>query len=577
LDDEHTWFRYHHEFQRLLQRLLKKKISPEQIKTIHQRASEWFGKNNLIDEALYHALAAEDVEQAVRLIEQNRKSAVNSDQWYLLDKWLEILPDKIVQQHPELLMARGWVLLHHLQFEAVFQLMDHIESLIGDDTTNESLRGEIALFRGYILYFLGNGAGSIKYIEEALKKIPLSYHEARAQSEVIFALSNQMEGRKEKAFGGLDKLLSNYTSSNEVRKTRLLVTYVFIHIISCDLDQAKLSNQRLREVAENGHAYATAWTNYLEGLIHLIRYELDEAIKFLGKSVSQRYILFQRAAVDSISALMFAYQMKGRSNDANKTLQILREFTASLNDPYYLALADSAEARLAIMQGQSETALSWQGSNALPAMEPAMIWWFEVLSVTHCRALITDGSSTNLEEAQKLLQKFVEINETHHNTFQIIVIILLQVIAYKEQNKIEEALTVLEKAVSLAEPGSIVFPFLELGQPMAELLKQLLPDDINKEFIQTLLYNFEKVKTGNEIVHIPASNDGQNRITEHLTDREIEILTLLSRGLKNREIGDKIFLAPTTIKKHIYNIYQKLDVHSRIEVVTKARENGIIS
>jgi LuxR family maltose regulon positive regulatory protein len=247
---------------------------------------------------------------------------------------------------------------------------------------------------------------------------------------------------------------------------------------------------------------------------------LDEAIKFLGKSVSQRYILFQRAAVDSISALMFAYQMKGRSNDANKTLQILREFTASLNDPYYLALADSAEARLAIMQGQSETALSWQGSNALPAMEPAMIWWFEVLSVTHCRALITDGSSTNLEEAQKLLQKFVEINETHHNTFQIIVIILLQVIAYKEQNKIEEALTVLEKAVSLAEPGSIVFPFLELGQPMAELLKQLLPDDINKEFIQTLLYNFEKVKTGNEIVHIPASNDGQDRITEHLTERE---------------------------------------------------------
>ena len=171
----------------------------------------------------------------------------------------------------------------------------------------------------------------------------------------------------------------------------------------------------------------------------------------------------------------------------------------------------------------------------------------------------------------------MEINETHHNTLQIIVIILLQDIAYKEQNKIEEALTVLEKAVSLAEPGSIVFPFLELGQPMAELLKQLLPDDINKEFIQTLLYNFEKVKTGNEIVHIPASNDGQDRITEHLTERETEILSLLSKGLKNREIAEKIFLSPTTIKKHIYNIYQKLDVHSRIEVVTKARENGIIS
>ncbi|MGB5847981.1 MAG: LuxR C-terminal-related transcriptional regulator, partial [Ignavibacteriaceae bacterium] len=67
-------------------------------------------------------------------------------------------------------------------------------------------------------------------------------------------------------------------------------------------------------------------------------------------------------------------------------------------------------------------------------------------------------------------------------------------------------------------------------------------------------------------------NIKNGNLLEPLTEREIEILTLLSKGLKNREIGDKIFLASTTVKKHIYNIYQKLDVHSRIEVVTKARE-----
>ncbi len=66
------------------------------------------------------------------------------------------------------------------------------------------------------------------------------------------------------------------------------------------------------------------------------------------------------------------------------------------------------------------------------------------------------------------------------------------------------------------------------------------------------------------------------RLSEPLTEREREILLLLSHGLKNREIGDKIFLSPTTIKKHVYNLYQKLDVHSRIEVVSKGRELGLI-
>ena len=243
LDASGEWFRYHHLFQDLLQRQLRETSSSQDIASLHLRASEWFEAEGLIDEALKHVLAAEDVELAAQLVERHRQSAVNADRWYVLEKWLALLPESIVQQRADLLMARAWVLSHHSRFDAVFPILEGSNPCLTMTRPSETLRGEIALFRGYILFFLGDGAGSLKHIEEALERIPVAYFEARAQCEVIFALSSQMEGRKEQALGGLDDLLLHYDSTEDLRKTRLQVTYVFIHIISGDLGQAEAANR----------------------------------------------------------------------------------------------------------------------------------------------------------------------------------------------------------------------------------------------------------------------------------------------------------------------------------------------
>lgn len=54
---------------------------------------------------------------------------------------------------------------------------------------------------------------------------------------------------------------------------------------------------------------------------------------------------------------------------------------------------------------------------------------------------------------------------------------------------------------------------------------------------------------------------------EELTKREQEILTLLAEGLKNQDIADKLFISAATVKKHVENIYNKLQLHSRVELV----------
>ena len=61
-----------------------------------------------------------------------------------------------------------------------------------------------------------------------------------------------------------------------------------------------------------------------------------------------------------------------------------------------------------------------------------------------------------------------------------------------------------------------------------------------------------------------------------LTNREIEVLEQLSKGLKYQIIAENLFLSVGTIRKHVENIYNKLQVHNKLEAIQKAKNNRII-
>ena len=68
----------------------------------------------------------------------------------------------------------------------------------------------------------------------------------------------------------------------------------------------------------------------------------------------------------------------------------------------------------------------------------------------------------------------------------------------------------------------------------------------------------------------------EERDTVQLSAREIDVLEQLSKGLSYTIIAENLFLSPSTVRKHIENIYKKLQVHSKIEAVQKARSNNLI-
>lgn len=75
-------------------------------------------------------------------------------------------------------------------------------------------------------------------------------------------------------------------------------------------------------------------------------------------------------------------------------------------------------------------------------------------------------------------------------------------------------------------------------------------------------------------VRAPASPD---KLTEELTGREVEVLKLLARGKANKQIGRELFVATSTVKTHVNNIYRKLDVSSRTQAALYAARIGLVA
>ena len=113
------------------------------------------------------------------------------------------------------------------------------------------------------------------------------------------------------------------------------------------------------------------------------------------------------------------------------------------------------------------------------------------------------------------------------------------------------------------------------------LLKEINPQDLHNGIHETLnggaAMNPSIAMKTLKLLRNPSSIENERDKEElSLSKREVEVLEQLSKGLSYTVIAENLILSPSTVRKHIENIYKKLQVHSKIEAVQKAKRHNII-
>jgi LuxR family maltose regulon positive regulatory protein len=108
------------------------------------------------------------------------------------------------------------------------------------------------------------------------------------------------------------------------------------------------------------------------------------------------------------------------------------------------------------------------------------------------------------------------------------------------------------------------------GKEIAQLISTSIARGYHSQFADDVMDLFSEKPSD----HLPV--DAGSDLIEPLSDREIEVLRLLDSSLGVPEIADHLYIAVSTLRTHIRNIYRKLGVHSRFEAVSEAKDHKII-
>jgi len=309
-----------------------------------------------------------------------------------------------------------------------------------------------------------------------------------------------------------------------------------------------------------------------------------EAERYLAAVVDDPFAVRPQYLVQSAFALARIYTSHSRDDEASNVIESVITHVMKTNDTLALAVARAFQVELALGQRKIPEA---QRLNEHAAYDPyPPVWFFYVPQFTPVKLLLAQKTSDSLEKAFALLDhidRFVQ--KSNRKTIRIDVL-ALQALILDAQGKEPAAMERLTESLVLARPGGFIRNFVDMGPPMADLLKRLQKQSVAVNYIEKLLTAFgdDKQVIEPEAADHPVASPYQplrpsapsQPLLEPLTHRELDVLELLAQRLQNKEIADKLFVSPETVKAHLDNIYQKLNVSKRREAVEKAKKLRIL-
>jgi len=585
-DDQRQWYRYHHLFAEVLQNRLQQ-TQPTEVPELHRRACGWYEQHQMFAEAVTHALAVPDVERAARLIEQQGMLLAQRGQAQMVLDWLNTLPDALVRTHPYLCIIHALVLMLTRQLEASEAHLQDAERCVRSDMPAEqaqTILGWVAAIRGTFDIFSGDLARNVTLSRQALDLLPETEVIGRAGAIVgaarAFLVSGDVTPTTERQIA--EVAASARASGNLVSILRGRTLLARLQMLQGKLHQVIATyEEAVQGVPGQGELrVVVSGPSYSFGLGDVLREwnDLDAAERLLTQGMDLlRGIPVVEAEVMTRGYMALARLQKARG-ESTRAFETLDAFVQTARRcrfvPLLIAHGAAIRTQLELAQGNLAAATRWAERSGL-SIEDELSYPREPEYLTLVRVRIAQGrehpTGPFLSEALVLLARLLEDAEPKARMSSVIEILILRALALEVQGERAEALTALDRALTLAEPEGYMRLFIDEGAPMATLLRQAHMHDILPGYVAHLLAAFAKAGAS---LHLPDPN--ASPLVEALTGREREVLQLLVDGASNREIAQRLVLSVNTVKKHVFNICGKLGVQSRTQAIAKARTLNLL-
>lgn len=591
LDHRGQLYRYHHLFAEVLRAHLYDE-DPDAAPELHRRASAWFESNGEMNESIRHALAAGDPDRSADLMEAAIPAWQRDRQEATIRNWLQLLPDHVMETRPVLIMGLVGALASIGEFavdtddrlDQVERLLELIASgasvtghevVVADQSQLRQVPAAIEMYRAALALMRGDLGDTTLHGHRALDMAPEDEHLVRAAAAALVGLAAW-------ARGDIDSACDGYTQSI----AGLLLAGHNSDVLGCSITLAdlRLAQGRLREakhVFTEGLALGVSHRGPpLRGTADM-HVGLSDVLYEMGDLDGALEQLDRSAALGDHNGLP---QHPYRSRLGMARLRAAEGDTVGARD-----LLDAAEgvyttdfspsirpipavrAGLLADRGNLDEPLAWVRERGLTA-DDELFYVGEFEHVTVARVLLArfraDRSTRSVVDAIRLLEKVSVEAESGGRNGDLMQVLVLLALAEDARGDRAAAVAHLERAIALAEPEGYVRLFLDASPWIQPLLDALAAKGPSAAYIHHIV---------NASAQRPEPRMAQQPFIDPLSERELDVLRLLTSELTGPQIARELMVSVNTMRTHTKNIYSKLGVTSRRAAVRHADELQLLS
>ncbi|WP_379151089.1 LuxR C-terminal-related transcriptional regulator [Paenibacillus sp. sgz5001063] len=571
LDNERRWYRYHHLFADLLRERLSQGFPPltgegkMTATELHIRASRWYEDNGFELEAFHHSAAAGDMERTARLMEGEGMPLHFRGAVTPVLNWLQSLPGAILDARPSLWVMYASALLMKGRITGIEQMLQAAEQALQDIIQNERTRdltGHIASIRATLAVSKHQAEPILNESRRALEYLHPDNLPVRAAATWSLGYAYQLQGDRGLAVTAYAEALSISKRIGHVMIT-IMATLGLGNIQEAEnlLPAAAESYLSVLEWAGEPPLPAACeahlglariyyeWNQWEDAIVHTrLSVKLAQQFEDLDRGVAGELLLAKlklaRGEVGAAATILAQAELFARQ------------------EHFWILIPQIAAVQISVMlqQGNLDAAALIAGQHGLP------LWQAKV-------NMARGDTSAVLALLEPMLRQAAVKGRPDE---QLKGMILYAAVLYKCGDKSAATLALIE-SMTMAQPGGFIRSFVDEGLLVERLLRDAEVRGKLLDYRGKLLAAFEAEKLQHgQLKSIQHLAQPAPTFVETLSGRELEILHLIEQGLSNKEIGERLFLALSTVKGYNRNIFDKLQVSRRTEAVARARTLGLL-